>query len=171
VGAALPIDVVVVTEVLPARLDWLLALAESDEVFCTRFGIPVEPGWSGFPEAVPAAVAAARDCPEDPWGTHLVFDGDGDGTLVGIGGFKDAPRDGVVEIGYAVSPARQGRGIATAAVEYFLAHAARGGARTVVAHTLAGASASTTVLQRTGFVLTGTLHDPEVGQVWRWEHR
>jgi RimJ/RimL family protein N-acetyltransferase len=122
-GAALPIDVVVVTEVLPARLDWLLALAESDEVFCTRFGIPVEPGWSGFPEAVPAAVAAARDCPEDPWGTHLVFDGDG--TLVGIGGFKDAPRDGVVEIGYAVSPARQGRGIATAAVEYFLTHGAR----------------------------------------------
>ena len=39
-----------------------------------------------------------------------------DGALIGFGGFKGAPRDGDVEIGYAVAPDRQGRGIATAVV-------------------------------------------------------
>jgi hypothetical protein len=34
--------------VVPARLDWLPALAESDAAFGERFGAPVEPGWIGF---------------------------------------------------------------------------------------------------------------------------
>lgn len=42
----------------PARLDWLTALAESDDAFAERFGAPVEPGWIDFPEALPVAVAA-----------------------------------------------------------------------------------------------------------------
>ena len=40
-------------EVVPARLDWLEALAEGDDVFTARFGIAVEPDWAGFPEAIP----------------------------------------------------------------------------------------------------------------------
>lgn len=154
-------------QVSPARLDWLVALAEGDAVFTSRFGISVEPDWSGFPEALPAAVAAAQDRPEDPWGTHLFFDDDG--ALVGIGGFKGAPVDQVVEIGYAVSPSRQGRGLATAAVQYFLTRAARDGVALVIAHTLAGFNPSTSVLTKTRFVRTTTHHDPEVGEVWRWE--
>ena len=62
--------------VLPARLDWLTALVESDAVFAERFGVPVEPGWIGFPEALPFAVDAARDHDDDPWGSHLFFDDD-----------------------------------------------------------------------------------------------
>jgi len=154
--------------VSPARLDWLLALAEGDAVFSSRFGNAVEPNWSGFPEAVPAALAAARQRSEDPWGTHLIFDDDG--ALVGIGGFRGPPVDDVVEIGYAVSPSRQGRGIATAAVQYFLTRAARDGVSRVIAHTLAGFNPSTSVLAKTGFVRTTPEHDPEVGEVWRWEH-
>jgi ribosomal-protein-alanine N-acetyltransferase len=158
---------VVVVQVSPARLNWLVALAEGDAVFSSRFGIAVEPGWAGFPEALPAAVAAARQRLEGPWGTYLFFDDDG--ALVGIGGFKGPPTEGVVEIGYAVSPSRQGRGIATAAVHYFLAQAAREGVATVIAHTLAGVNPSTRVLTKTGFVRTTTQDDPEVGAVWRWE--
>lgn len=37
-------------------------------------------------------------------------------TLVGWGGFKGPPSDGVVELGYAVAPAWEGRGVATVAV-------------------------------------------------------
>lgn len=155
-------------QVSPARLDWLVALAEGDAVFSSRFGIAVEPDWSVFPEAVPAALAAARHRSEDPWGTHLFFDGDG--ALVGIGGFRGPPTAGVVEIGYSVSPSRQGRGIATAAVRFFLARAARDGATVVIAHTLAALNSSTSVLTKTGFVRTVIQHDPEVGEVWRWEH-
>lgn len=158
---------VVVVQVSPARLDWLVALAEGDAEFSSRFGIAVEPGWSGFPEPLPAAVAAARHRSEDPWGTHLFFDDDG--ALVGIGGFKGPPADDVVEIGYAVSPSRQGRGIAAAAVQYFLTRAARDGVAIVIAHTLAGVNPSTRVLTKTGFVRTTTQHDPEVGEIWRWE--
>lgn len=155
-------------QVSPARLDWLVALEEGDAVLSSRFGIAVEPGWAGFPEAVPVAVAAARQRSEDTWGTHLIFDDDG--ALVGIGGFKGPPVNGVVEIGYAVSPSRQGRGIATTAVQYFLSRAARDGVALVIAHTLAGVNPSTRVLAKTGFVQTTTQHDPEVGEVWRWEH-
>ena len=113
-------------------------------------------------------MVAARQRSEDPWGTHLFFDDDG--VLVGIGGFKGPPADDVVEIGYAVAPSRQGRGIATAAVQFLLAQATRDGVAMVIAHTLAGVNASTRVLMKTGFVRTSTLHDPEVGEVWRWEH-
>jgi RimJ/RimL family protein N-acetyltransferase len=136
-------------------------------VFSERFGIPVESGWSGFPEAVPAALAGARRLSEDPWGTHLIFDDDG--ALVGIGGFKGPPAGGVVEIGYAVAPSRQGRGIATSAVRHLLTRAAQDGVALVIAHTLAGANPSTMVLTKSGFVRTTTQHDPDVGAIWRWE--
>ena len=62
-------NIIVVVTVLPARVEWLDALLESDEVFAARFGIPVVAGWVGFPEALPAAVDAARCRSEDPWGT------------------------------------------------------------------------------------------------------
>lgn len=154
-------------QVLPARLDWLEALTESDTVFSSRFGIAVEPDWSGFPEAVPAALSAARERSQDLWGTYLFLDDDG--ALVGIGGFKGPPTDDVVEIGYAVAPSRQGRGIATAAVQDLLARAAREGVGIVIAFTLAGGNPSTRVLEKAEFVRTTTERDPEVGEVWRWE--
>ena len=90
-------------QVLAARVGWLEALAFGDEVFTKRFGIPVVAGWVGFPEALPAAVNGARGQSEDPWGTYLFFDDD-DGALVGFGGFKGEPRNGEVELGYAVAP-------------------------------------------------------------------
>ena len=52
--------------VVPARLDWLAALVECDAAFTERFGVPVETGWIGFPEALPFAVDAARDHDADP---------------------------------------------------------------------------------------------------------
>ena len=107
--------------VVPAWLEWLEALSVGDEEFTTRFGIPVEPGWVGFPESLPAAVDGVRRAPDDPWGTHLFFDDDG--ALVGFGGWKGPPRGGEAELGYAVAPGRRGRGIATAVVAELVARA------------------------------------------------
>ncbi|MDP8930196.1 MAG: GNAT family N-acetyltransferase [Actinomycetota bacterium] len=101
------------------------------------------------------------------WGTHLVFDEDG--ALVGTGGWKGAPTEGVAELGYAVAPARQGRGIATAVVRELLSRARAAGLRKVVAHTLAEASPSTSVLVRCGFVKIAEVVDPDDGPIWRWE--
>jgi RimJ/RimL family protein N-acetyltransferase len=154
-------------QVVPARLEWLEALQEGDEVFEQRFGRSVEAGWAGFPEAVPHAVELARRRSADPWGTHLFFDDDG--SLVGFGGFKGEPVDGVVELGYAVSPSRRRQGIATAVVEILLERARDAGVATVIAHTLAGPNPSTGVLDKTGFRHTATSDDDEVGAVWRWE--
>jgi ribosomal-protein-alanine N-acetyltransferase len=156
-----------VVEVVPARVDWLEALHEGDDVFTHRFQIPVEAGWAGFPEAVPAAVEGARRRSEDPWSTHLFFDDDG--ALVGFGGFKGAPVDGVVEVGYAVSPSRQGRGIATAVVDILVERARGAGVSTVIAHTLAEDNPSTSVLRKSGFSRTAELDEPGLGAVWRWE--
>lgn len=101
------------------------------------------------------------------WGAHLIFDSDG--TLVGNGGWKGPPADGKAEIGYAVAPGRQGRGIATAAVQIFVRQARSAGLKTVAAHTLPRESASTTVLGRCGFNRVGDEIDPDDGLVWRWE--
>ena len=137
-----------------------------DDVFSARFGIPVVGGWVGFPEALSVALDARRRRSEDPWGTHLFFDNDG--ALVGFGGFKGEPSDGGVELGYAVAPPRQGRGIATSVVEQLVGRAQRAGVHVVCAHTPAEESASTAVLRKCGFVRTGELHEPG-GAVWRWE--
>lgn len=151
----------------PATLTWLKALAEGDDVFSTRFGVPVVPGWAPFPEAISFALQTARTGPPGPWGVHLFFDEDG--ALVGNGGWKGAPADGVAELGYAVAPERQQRGIATAVVRELVARARAAGVRLVVAHTFPEPSASTTVLDRCGFVHVGELVDPDDGIVWRWE--
>jgi len=158
------------------KLAWLDALALGDDVFRERFGVDVAPGWIGFPEAMEFALAAARENDEDEWGSYFVLD---DAVLVGFGGFKGPPAAGEhgggpeVEIGYAVAPSQQGRGIATAATRLFVERARDAGVVRVVAHTLAAPNPSTGVLERCGFVRTATLEvDPEGGidePVWRWE--
>jgi RimJ/RimL family protein N-acetyltransferase len=150
----------------PIRPGWAKALTEGDNVFTRRFGIPVEPDWSGFPEALPILLEAATTAPTE-WKPQLFFDEDG--ALVGNGGWKAPPVDGMVEIGYAVAPSRQRRGIATAVVRELVARADRAGLRTVLAHTLAERNASTKVLERCGFRRTGELIDPDEGAVWSWE--
>jgi GNAT superfamily N-acetyltransferase len=149
------------------RLDWAEALAHGDAVFSDRFGIPVEPGWTGFPDALPILLDAARAGADPRWGPQLFFDSDG--ALVGNGGWKGPPNDGVVELGYAVAPSRQRRGIATTVVRELLARARRADVRQVCAHTLAEENASTKVLRRCGFARTAELDDPDEGPGWRWE--
>ncbi len=152
---------------MPARLEWLEALVEGDDVFTQRFGVPVVDGWVGFPDALPVTLEATRRDPDGEWGTQLFFD-EHDGALVGFGGWKGPPSDGEVELGYAVAPARQGRGVATAVVQELVRRAQRAGLAMVTAHTLPEVNASTTVLSKCGF---GRGADVVEGAdaVWRWE--
>jgi ribosomal-protein-alanine N-acetyltransferase len=153
----------------PVTAAWAGALIEGDDVFAGRFAVKVEAGWSGFPESISSLQKAARSDARSVWGPHLLFDDDG--ALVGFGGWKGAPVDGTAELGYAVAPARQGRGIATSAVRQLIDRGRASGVRLVVAHTLAQTSASTSVLSRCGFTKVADIVDPTAGPVWRWELR
>lgn len=73
--------------------------------------------WQVFPGALAATRAAVAANPARVrWGTRL-FLTENPRVLVGWGGFKGPPREGVVELGYAIAPAYRGRGFAGAAVE------------------------------------------------------
>ena len=88
---------------------------------------------------------------------------------VGIGAYKAEPdADGVVEIAYYTFPRLEGRGLATQVVGHLTRIASASGARMVTARTLPQESASTTILQRAGFHMIGTVDDPEDGPVWSW---
>lgn len=155
--------------VVPAKRAWLEALVESDEAFTARTGIPVEPGWTAEFTGIAAYCLQRLDAGDDPaWSLHLFFDDERGGALVGNGGWKGAPVDAVAGLGYAVAPACRGHGVATGAVAVFLAQAQRAGLHTVVAHTLREPSASTRVLERSGFCIVGDEHDDGT-PVWRWE--
>ena len=133
-----------------------------------RFGIAVEPGWEGFPQVMAFLAEVRHASAPDEWGPHLVFEEDG--ALVGNAGWKGEPVDGAAELGYAVAPSRRGRGIATAVVHELLARARAARLRKVVAHTLAEASPSPSVLVRCGFANVAEVLDPDDGAIWRWEH-
>jgi RimJ/RimL family protein N-acetyltransferase len=150
----------------PLTLPWIEALADGDETFATRFDIEVADGWLAFPDALPHMLEGIRTDGADEWGSHLFFDDD---ALVGFGGWKGPPSDGAVELGYAVAPERRGRGIATTVVAILVDRARAADVSTVVAHTLAETSPSTSVLQRNGFTMVETIDDPDDGQIWRWE--
>lgn len=155
-----------VVAVEPAHVE---ALLEGDAVFTARFGMPVAAGYLDFPEALPVlADALAAGMPPE-WYSHLIVD-DAD-TVVGFGGFKGPPVNGVVEIGYSVAPAHRQRGHATAAVDQWVALARERGVAIVCAHTLPEPNASNRLLARSGFEMTGVMVDAEIGDVWRWELR
>jgi ribosomal-protein-alanine N-acetyltransferase len=155
-----------VVRVEPVNKGWAAALAQGDDVFSERFAVAVEANWEGFPEVIRFLTEANRHEALSEWGLYLVFDDDG--ALVGNAGWKGEPINGAAELGYAVAPSRQGRGIATAVVRELVTRAVAAGLREVIAHTRAEESPSTSVLARCGFKKVDELVDPEDGPVWRW---
>lgn len=149
-----------------AVLDAALA---GDDVLALALGHDVAAGWAVFPESVQRTRdAVAADPVSQHWGARLFVAGSGP-TLVGWGGFRGAPHDGEVELGYAVAPAWRGRGVASAALRAMLREAwAAREVRAVLAHTLAERNASVAVLERAGFRRDGEIIDGDVGAIWRW---
>ncbi|GLZ53011.1 hypothetical protein Acsp07_26280 [Actinomycetospora sp. NBRC 106378] len=139
-----------------------VTLAFEPEAFGERFGLTLVEGWDE-PGTLEPTVEALEGGVDPRWLTHLLLEG---GEVVGMGGFTGPPRDGEVEVGYHVAPARRGRGLATAAVRTWVARAGRAGLVRVVARTAPGPSASTTVLTRCGFVRQTAREDEAA--TWWW---
>jgi ribosomal-protein-alanine N-acetyltransferase len=94
-----------------------------------------------------------------------------DRRLIGTSGFKGKPdAAGMVEIGYEVSEAYQGQGIATEAaqglIDFAFSHAE---ILVVQAHTLAVLNKSVSVLKKVGMEFKGVSYDPEEGDTWLWQ--
>jgi ribosomal-protein-alanine N-acetyltransferase len=145
-----------------ALLDAALA---GDERLAGALGHAVVPGWVTFTDAL----RSARGAP-GRWGARLFVDGDPP-ELVGWGGFKGPPANGVVELGYEIAASRRGRGLASAAARAMVAEAfADAGVDEVVAHTLPERNASNRVLEKAGFLFAGEALEGEQ-PVWRFSAR
>jgi RimJ/RimL family protein N-acetyltransferase len=100
-------------------------------------------------------------------GDWLILDGH---EVVGLIGLK-APADaeGKIDFGYGVADSRQRRGHASRAVALMLMELARDPkVRLITAENAVDNIASQRVLEKNGFVRTGTRIDPEDGEVICW---
>ena len=144
------------------------AALAGDEALAQALGIEVVAGWATFTDALRPARDALAGRPDGvSWGTRL-FVTEHPPELVGWGGFKGPPTDGVVELGYEIAADRRGRGLATAATEAMVAEAfADPEVAAVIAHTLPERNASTRVLEKAGFSFDGEA-DERGEPVWRF---
>jgi [ribosomal protein S5]-alanine N-acetyltransferase len=159
-------------DLIPATAAHFAALAQSEPALAAALGVAPAAEWLDFEAAREAMAHAGAWLAAHPeaasWWTHW-FVHRADAALIGLGGFKGAPADGAVEIGYALAPGYRHRGLAAEAARGMLAFAwANPGVDRVLAHTLPAANASTAVLERLGFANQGAVIDPEDGEIWRW---
>jgi ribosomal-protein-alanine N-acetyltransferase len=83
--------------------------------------------------------------------------------------FSDPSRNGITEIAYFTFPDHENRGIATEMARQLIGKArAEAPAIDFVAQTETERNASTRVLEKLGFELTGAAEHDELGPVWEW---
>jgi RimJ/RimL family protein N-acetyltransferase len=144
------------------------AALAGDDALAATLDCEVVPGWASFVEALEPTRNGLVGAPDGAaWGPRL-FLADDPRRVVGWGGFKGAPRDGMVELGYEIAESCRRRGHATAAVRAMVAEAFSSADVTmVIAHTLPERNPSNELLGRLGFTF-----DREVRQgdeiAWRF---
>lgn len=151
-----------------ADLELMEAALAGDDQLARVLGHDVVCGWASFTEALTTMRdALLDDSSRSIWGARLFVSGEPP-ELVGWGGFKGPPMDGVVELGYEIAESRQRRGLATAATRAMLAEAfAEPLVASVIAHTLPESNVSNHLLERLGFRHVGEVQ--QAGEtVWRY---
>ena len=137
--------------------------------FARRHALVLEPDACAPTGIYARALDNMRECPA--WASILstrLYRLDGT-RVVGSGGVKAPPLpDGEVEIGYGLSAAFRGRGLATEGARLLTTEALAHGASCVSAFTTPDNAASWRLLQRLGYVRDGETIDPDDGLVWRW---
>jgi ribosomal-protein-alanine N-acetyltransferase len=153
-------------------LQLLDAAIHDRAAFARALGCELAENWEVFPDALrQTRDAVAADPASVRWGPRLVILVDEPSVLVGWCGFKGRPRDGLVEIRYAVAPGSRCRGIATAVVRELVGEAFSADEVTAVfARTDAAPNPSARVLAKAGFVHEGQVADDEIGYAWRFRY-
>ena len=104
----------------------------------------------------------------EPWIGYLAVEG---GACVGTCVFTSPPLGQLAEIAYFTFPDFERRGIATRMAQRLISLAReRDPLVKIIARTLTHENASTHILKKIGFVLTGTVDHPEDGNIWEWSY-
>ncbi len=162
-------------KLIPCELPHFETILKDQKQLEQMLGVTVFDNWFDFPGV--AGIEAMRYSYEylkaNPdalgWWTYLFIHAK-DNVVVGVGGYKGkADESGMVEVGYAIIPPYQGRGLAVEAAQSLVDHAfSHAHIKSVDAHTLAEHNASTRVLEKIEMRNVGTAHDPDVGEIWHW---
>ncbi len=148
----------------------LNALIQSEQTLAELLGVELAENWLVFPEAAPYALEMLEKNPQVlRWGMHIIIH-KAENKIIGNGGFKGlADENGMVEIGYAISPQFENQGLATEAARGMIDYAfSWSNVKMVDAHTLAEENASVRVLQKCGMTRIAEKHDAEDGDIWQW---
>ena len=101
-----------------------------------------------------------------PWVGYLVIK---ENQVVGSCGFTGKPHDGKIEIAYSTFKDYEGQGIASFACTELIKISQRTDPRlTITAKTAPEHNASTSILQKNNFILSGIVQDHEIGDAWLW---
>ena len=150
----------------------LTALIQSEKVLGELLGVEFAENWLVFPESLDSLPVALKMLETNPqilrWGMRLFLKKD-ENKIIGNGGFKGAAdENGMVEIGYAISPLYENQGLATEAAHAMIDYAfAWSQVRMVDAHTLAEENASVRILQKCGMTKIAEKHDADDGDIWQ----
>lgn len=157
-------------KLIPCELSYFEALLNDPQQLAHMLNLSIAENWVAFPDAIPRGYEYLRSHTDALGWWMYLFTHVADKTLIGLGGFKGKPDEaGMVEIGYSIAPAYQNRGLATEAARGLVTYAfSHPQVKAVDAHTLAAINPSTKVLQKIGMKKTGTLTDPDHGEVWHW---
>ena len=140
---------------------WLLGeQSRADGLVQCEGGI-APPQVSAMLRGVTAHVATTTDKPT-AW---LIAEGD---MVVGMTSFTRRDDNGRYEIGYGIAPAHEGRGVMTRALAALLPILREHGHPGLTAGTSVDNPGSQRVLEKNGFVRTGTRDDPEDGALILW---
>ena len=151
----------------------LNALIQSEQALGDLLGVSFAENWLVFPETLDSLPYALKMLEDNPqvlrWGMHL-FLKKNENKIIGNGGFKGvADENGMVEIGYAISPIYENQGLATEAAHAMIEYAfSWSQVRMVDAHTLAEENASGKILQKCGMTRIAEKHDDDDGDIWQW---
>jgi len=140
---------------------WLLGEAGRGDSFRLCEGGIAPDEVTAMLRGITAEIAATTDQPV-AW---MIVEGD---EVVGMTSFTRARGDGGYDIGYGVAPAREGRGIMSAALAELVRIAPLHGHNRLTAETSVDNPGSQRVLEKNGFAAIGTREDPEDGALINW---
>jgi len=91
------------------------------------------------------------------------------GELVATGGFKGKPVNDTIEIAYGTFEQYRSQGIGTAVCKLLVDLSLKTDPCVrITARTLPQGNFSTRILEKNNFYFSGTVQDPEDGEVWEW---